>query len=438
MKIVNKKLLNLFFVSFLTFFATITSVAQAIVHEVSKGETLYSLSRHYGVTIDTILKANSELKNNKNYKLKTGHLLNIPHATLEKEVKAIDTIRLSVILPFNGNAKITNRVIEYYRGLLTATYAAKESGYNVEISTFDEPKQSESILPILNQIKDMNPDFIVGPLYPTHFSEISNHALSYRQRVLIPFSSKVDGVHDNPYLYLLNTPDDLTKKNTIKLFDSTFKNSRLVLVRTQKANQLETSNLIMEHCLNNKYEVQTLPSIFFSEDLKRVFSTECRNVVIMDGSDKSEVATTLMTLSKFKENNPDYQVCIIGHSDWQLFSMEESSLLSAADTYILAPDYYNAYDKGVINFEEQYYKWFNTYPAIYHPRMGELGYDSGLFMLNAIALYGDKFDSQPVGAHYLQTNLKFKQISSHGGYANVGLLFIHYTNDQKIECIELK
>ena len=118
--------------------------------------------------------------------------------------------------------------------------------------------------------------------------------------------------------------------------------------------------------------------------------------------------------------------------------MENADILHDTNAFIFASDYYNAYNSAVIDFEETYKRWFNKYPIIYLPRMGELGYDCGLFMLNALALHGDNFSNQEFNANYLQTNFKFEKVTSNGGYANVSQMFIHYTQDSKIECIELK
>ena len=48
------------------------------LHEVKKKETLYSISRQYGVTVDQLVDANPDLKKGK---LKKGVVLNIPYTT---------------------------------------------------------------------------------------------------------------------------------------------------------------------------------------------------------------------------------------------------------------------------------------------------------------------------------------------------------------------
>ena len=413
-----------------------------LVHEVQKGETLYSLSKEYSVTIDEIIEVNPELSPRKNTKVKRGYLLNIPYSSKapqqSKTINAKDTFSIAVVLPFASNNTISERVVEYYRGILLATHAAKSAGYSVEVSAFEEPSQKESIQPLLDEVSQSKFDFIVGPLYPTHFNDICDFAKNNKQRTIIPFSSKVSNASSNPFIYLLNTPGAMANRKIAQLFDATFKPARIILVRTEKSNKQDLIDYLTDHFISNKYEVQTLPSTFFTEDIKRVITTERQNVFIFDGSDWNISYKLLQTIANFKSSHPQYTISVVGHNEWQNYAMDNSDILHDANTFILASDFYNAYNKTVIDFEETYKKWFKSYPIIYLPRMGELGYDSGLFMLNALALYGKDFENQEVNANYLQTKFNFERISNNGGYANTNMMFIHYSQNQKIECIELK
>ena len=84
-------------------------------HEVKKKETIYSLSRQYGVTEEQLIKANPDLKKGK---LKKGVIINIPYSAedeakyqeeqrrLQDEarkamVKKYPVLKVAVILPFS-------------------------------------------------------------------------------------------------------------------------------------------------------------------------------------------------------------------------------------------------------------------------------------------------------------------------------------------------
>jgi hypothetical protein len=159
-------------------------------------------------------------------------------------------------------------------------------------------------------------------------------------------------------------------------------------------------------------------------------------VVIVDGSNQNVVLGVAQKLQNFQTSYGQYKFSVVGHGAWQQFSMEYSELLSALDTYILATDFYNAYSKAVIDFEEQYFNWFKEYPLLLHPRMGELGYDTGLYIFSANE-QNSLVNQQGKTIDYLQSKLKFKRLGI-GGYTNTSMMFIHYTPNHKVELIELQ
>ena len=108
------------------------------LHEVKKKETLYSISRQYGITVDQLVDANPELKKTK---LKKGVVLNIPYTMAEDaeyqaeqrraaeeaakpKVTMYPTIKAAVILPFSKNEEKVSaesqKMINLYQGFLLA------------------------------------------------------------------------------------------------------------------------------------------------------------------------------------------------------------------------------------------------------------------------------------------------------------------------------
>ena len=152
------------------------------LHEVKKKETLYSISREYGVTVDQLVDANPDLKKNK---LKKGAVLNIPYTTAENEqyqaeqqraaeeaakpkVTMYPTIKVAVILPFSKNEEKVSaesqKMINIYQGFLLAVDSLKQCGYNVEVFAYDEVSPATPVSTILqrSEMKDMQ--LIVGPI----------------------------------------------------------------------------------------------------------------------------------------------------------------------------------------------------------------------------------------------------------------------------------
>lgn len=405
------------------------------VHEAKKGETLSSISQQYGVSVEALAGANPEISSQPDKKIKRGYLINIPES-VAAVVATRDTFCVAVVLPFTAEGKEGERSIEYYRGLLMAAEKERETGRCLKFVAIDEPGVKQGVAEVVTQLTQITPNVVVGPLYPSHFQAVSTYANAYRVKNIIPFSSKVKQVETNPYVYLLNTPEALQHSNSFELFHSKFSGSRVIVIRTTDSSESHLVNYWMDQMLKGAYEVQTLPESFTPSDLQQAMSAQKRNVVIVDGSNQNVVLGVVQKLQNFQTSYGQYKFSVVGHGAWQQFSMEYSELLSALDTYILATDFYNAYSKAVIDFEEQYFNWFKEYPLLLHPRMGELGYDTGLYIFSANE-QNSLVNQQGKTIDYLQSKLKFKRLGI-GGYTNTSMMFIHYTPNHKVELIELQ
>ena len=159
-------------------------------------------------------------------------------------------------------------------------------------------------------------------------------------------------------------------------------------------------------------------------------------MLLLDGTNSQQVLNILKKVNSFAEQLNGYQLAMVGYSEWQQFSMEYNDLLCSLNTYLLTQDFYNAYDKNVISFEEKYYTFFKEYPLLINPRMGELGYDTGcyIFTLNGML---QNYDNKSYNVKSLQSKIKFEKVGA-GGFINSNLMFIHYAPNYKIELIELK
>ena len=171
------------------------------VHQVKKGETLYSLSKLYEVSIDSIKLINNGLTEG----LKENEKIFIPikqnrigqfqmhkdtlSATLQEILQqAFDSTEknhftIALMLPFyvDQNKEITENIsaledknvypksrfaIEFYNGFLFALDSISTADKSFEVLVYDtNGDDSLRILKLLKQIEGKPLDLIVGPLY---------------------------------------------------------------------------------------------------------------------------------------------------------------------------------------------------------------------------------------------------------------------------------
>lgn len=131
-------------------------------HKVKAGETLYSISKLYNLSMQEIGEANPKVRKKG---LKEGMSLTIPSVkttpTEERTQTTSSTktstnknsvVKVGLLLPFlNTNKNQQARFVEYYEGFLLAVEDLKSKGYSTEIYAFDirkgkDTKKLESLL----------------------------------------------------------------------------------------------------------------------------------------------------------------------------------------------------------------------------------------------------------------------------------------------------
>ncbi|MDR0994804.1 MAG: peptidoglycan-binding protein LysM, partial [Tannerella sp.] len=81
-------------------------------------------------------------------------------------------------------------------------------------------------------------------------------------------------------------------------------------------------------------------------------------------------------------------------------------------------------------FNILYHLWYGHSQAGTFPKYGMLGFDTGLFFLDAMARYGLNFEQrlkQEEGRfNGLQTDFNFRRVNNWGGFINDNLFIVHY------------
>ena len=145
------------------------------MHKVKRKETVFSISREYGISEAELIAANPELKGEN--KIKKGTFLCIPYPKAQteqniqsqaiptdselfrenrKKTERFSTIKAAVILPFlDGVSKSeSSRMVEYYEGLLMAVDSLKRTGTSIDLYTYNSGPESASLNSILGQKRD--------------------------------------------------------------------------------------------------------------------------------------------------------------------------------------------------------------------------------------------------------------------------------------------
>lgn len=430
------------------------------MHKVKRKETIFSVSRDYGISEQELIDANPELRNG----MKRGQLLCIPYPILEvlppqntniatipsnsdlfrqneDIVYPISPIKAAIILPFTqtGVAKgESSRMIEFYEGFLIAVDNLKKRGISIDLYVYDSGDRDYSLNTILmkDELKSMN--VIFGPLYQEHYKQLADFAEKHNIRLVVPTLSKEMEVYQNPWIYQINTPQSYLYSEVYQHFVRQFPNSNVIIVDIEST-EVDKDKDKHDFIEGLKFELSqnSIPVSTVSEKeltaaaLKNSADAGRNNVFIPTSSSNAALVKLMPQLKLLKMNNPELQTTLFGYPDWQIYTKDHLESFFEQNTYFYSSFYTNNLLPSAVEFIESFNKWYSKEMMNIYPRYGMLGYDTAYFFLYGLAAYGTGFDSnvQNVQVTPIQNGFKFERVNNWGGYINKKVFFVHFNKD---------
>lgn len=326
------------------------------MHKVKRKETVYSISREYGISEAELIAANPELKGEN--KIKKGTFLCIPYPTAQvekptqpqvvpsdtqlfsenkKTTERFSTIKAALILPFLDVSKSeAARVIEYYEGFLMAVDSLKRSGVSIDLYAYNSGPENASLNPILSkkEMKDM--DIIFGPLYPQQVKPLADFAQKNDIRLVVPFSSKDNSVFRNPAIYQINTPQSYLYSEVYDHFVRQFPNANVIFIEasTGTKDKAEFIKGLKDELKNRSIPMKSLKEDATVESLKTVLRSDRENIFIPTSGSNVTLIKILPQLTLLVRENPESNIHLFGYPEWQTYTKDHLETFFELDTYL--------------------------------------------------------------------------------------------------------
>lgn len=343
-----------------------------IYHQVRPKEGLYSISKHYNVSIQDIENLNKDLLVNG---LKLGTTLKIPRQSTviistqqtfndktqpsivkeeDKTIKAVrcDTFNYSKskrvfnvalllpILPENQvvdsddqidpvtgekivekavdkdkiSAKSSN-YLDFYEGFLFAVDSLKKEGLSLNLSVLNTKNSVSDINSLMNDKAIKQADLIIGPVYPELMKPMANFCRENRINIVSPLSPNNSLLKDNPYYFQANPSYSAQVDEFASKVDFSPKQN-LMIVFEDDSSSLDMVNTYKAGVAKRISQYSNSDAIHFKE------------IVYVPGGDSKVIKEKLnQSLSDEKEN------VILVPSDNEAFVSDFLSHLFALTTY---------------------------------------------------------------------------------------------------------
>ena len=432
------------------------------MHKIKRKETVYSISRMYGITEEELIAANPEIKGKK---LKKGKFLCIPYtknkkdqvtpkpeATVaptdtelfdknKKESRKFSTIKAAVVLPFNvdgtGNPDEQLRMVEYYEGFLMAVDSLKEKGVSIDLYTYDSGKTTASVSQVLNKPEMKSMDIIFGPAHADQVKPMADFAKKNNVRLVVPFTSKGDDVFDNPSVYQINTPQSYLYSEVYEHYLRKFPNANVIFLDAETGHNDKDDFIkgLKEELKNKQITFKELKGESINpEGMKLAVDSLRENVIIPTSGKNVALIKILPQMIVTAREHPNYDMKLFGNPEWQTYTHDHLSSFFELDTYFYSSFYTNNLFPAAIQFTQSYRRWFSKDMANTYPRYGMLGFDTAFFFLQGLHKYGSNFEDNMNNMMVtpIQTGFKFDRVNNWGGFINRKVFFVHFTKNYEL------
>jgi LysM repeat protein len=412
-------------------------------YEVQPKETLYSLSKTFGMSQDDFIALNPELSNG----VEIGMVLKVPTQTAraQEDVKEYTALsnkvgfgirkKMVLLLPFNiakieadtlnstearlKKDKFLNMTLDFYAGALMAIDSAKVLGLPVDIEIYDseETKNSSNVAAIIKANNLETANAIVGPFYQSNAETVAQLLNERNVPVISPLSKDVG----NPFSNLYQTiPTNEVIKNAMFDYMRVHNGNIMAVVDKKKES-------IIQYIKENHKEV---PFVAFKENgsvsaesLKSMLVKDKMNYVVMETANTWMIKTTIAAMLS---SMPEYSLQLVILEPNETLDTDEIKYLNLTKLKLMYPSVTRDSDRAeTLIFEKEFKKANTIYPNDFATRGFDVTFDTMMRLVQ-----GTSFEETVNSAATKQVENKFEYYKKpNGGYTNKGVFIMYYDTD---------
>ena len=444
-------------------------------HTVKKGETLYSLSRLYKTTVDSIKIVNEGLKQG----LKLGETIYVPvkinKSAISTNLSVANNVSLigekvkkliadtgivvkkpeyliGLLLPFyldendemveNLNALEKKSIypkskfaIEFYNGFIMALDSISNDSCKFKVHIYDTKGKDTSRTKSLLLKPEMKKfDLIVGPLYFNNFKYVVEFAQANKIPVVSPVKQSNKILLGNDYVFKAIPSKSTTIKQICKLVVDSFKTENLLVVEYEKAKEKSLAELYVKtynHQILGSEDttiyssIKTLKINTNIADIVANLSSTKNNVIFVPASNQTFITNLFshLTTALNKRNYKDYKITLIGLEEWMKYDNIDLEYFQQLNVHYCSAKYINYQDSITNKFIVDYIEKTNTYPSKNTFLGFDIAYCFGNNFINNGTLFSDDSLNEKDG---LSINLKFFKTGIESGFENTNSYLLYF------------
>ena len=406
-------------------------------HVVQPGETIYSLSRRFGITEEEFARLNDVSAG-----LKAGAMIRIPRPEqAEEEVVEVEQpqstadvhfralastepLNVALMLPMNIENRANASYVEFYQGFLLGMETLKntsrgESKLTVYNTSHDQLKVDE----IVRSTMFEGTNLIVGPVYEDELAPVIRYAEQNSVPVVSPLAN-ISAV-ESPALYQLSPSTEPKYDKVADLVNGEHENFMIYAESYDEEFEAEAKQLLHGRPYHSytysfddqksKFRARTADAPFDVIDgMDTVLMSETPRLFIVLANKEVDVDRILGTISSSKvaiseRSIPCAEYTVLGTSRWGRFSNIDHTTYFNNNVVMISTYHAKRDAQAVREFVSRYIEAYGGLPSLYAYR----GYDTAILFCGG--MLGD-IEYNMLDKRYtpLQTVYKFVQEGENG------------------------
>jgi LysM repeat protein/ABC-type branched-subunit amino acid transport system substrate-binding protein len=451
-------------------------------------DTLYSLSREYGVSVAKIIDENPELQQG----LRTGITIRIPKtepsdtlsqvtdSTMEYSLTEPDCetrwtergeYKIALMLPFfssvNAEEPVENApagndevpedpvrrqqeligrsFIEFYEGFLLSLDTLRQTGLSVKLYVYDTERDTIKIKKIIQEMYIVQPDLIIGPAYTEEVRLVSQFARIQNILMVSPLSTRGELIAENASIIQV-VPSEDEENAFFARYISHYKNSNIILFRGADSLSLKETWKFKKELLSYLNTDSLGNPLNFKDyklndstmrKLSNILAQNEENIIVIASKNEPDVTALI---GKLYLHSRVYKLTLFGDPSWQVWKSVDINYFHIMQMQYYTPFYVDYSNPEVIRFVKKCRRVFGFEPYEITPKgynFCMLGYDIGLYFISALDRYGKSFAPcmNKLDLNFLLTRYNYLKIGE-GGYLNKTINMVRYKTDYTMEMTE--
>ncbi len=441
-----------------------TSDSTKVKHILQKGETLYSLSKRYMVSINDLKEFNNGFPGG----FDAGDTILIPvrkeiteHFQKEIVSDSTDTLQqaivykekyvVSVLAPIqlSKNAAVQARRktgeeeelygptkigVDFFGGIKLAIDSLTQAGISVDLRFYDTAKDTGALGKILRKPELAESDLIIGPFHNFNVKIAAKYAKEHKIHLVVPVATSNKVLFKNPYVSRAVTSTTSQLRGMAKYIAAKYPDANVILVDSKKSKDKYMLNVMKKALTKELTKVLGKPTepkmsyvtSYDSKHLHASISKEKQNIIIACSKDQG-FATNFMTKINTVKNSWDkYQaeIKVFVLDEWEYFNSVDDMYKKKLNMHYVSNRHIDYDSSTTVSFLKAYRAKMGYDPN----EFGFMGFDLAYNYIGALAHFGTGFPERVGLIHSEGVHTKFNlvQVQEGSGFENRSVYIIRY------------